>query len=166
MNLFEPITLDLDEIKMLAAHRAAALVAQGDPIAGDPLLDKLTAEQARLQQIADQVAKAKAESDQYAANREYAKNHLKTGDVVEYTQYAGTGKNRTYGKITRTMQVLGVSYGRNRSGGTVVHLRGVVLTKSGKPHGTLNRDTNPYIDVPHRAERGISPMHIKLIKAA
>lgn len=151
------------QIKNLSATELARLLRLlhlADDKNDAELHAKVQAEYARVLEVEKMQAKARADRERYQANVAYVRNSMKPGDVIEFTSrnWSGTGK-----EFTRRMRVISFRINERRHVADV-DIDGVVLTKSGLPHGSLNN--HGYPDSGHRWEHGISLGHIRLIEAA
>ncbi len=145
--------------------------AKATPVDGteDALWGKLCAERDRLTAAAKWCAERDAKAAQRDANREYALHDMQPGDIVEVTAvgYTGSGRNRHQVEVTRRMRVIEARVGTGGRWGDskIVTIEGIVLTKSGAPHKTLNdRVINGVPGGRYRYESGIRPVDVRLIE--
>lgn len=154
-----------DKIEITAAelHRVIGALENTQSQDGDAeLLVKLGEELARRVKKEAIWAKARKDEEQRQANFEYAKERMRVGDIVAITLYESSGYRRTYRAGWKTYTVRLTKIQRRQEPGDAVRfdLEGVVLTKSGKPHKTLNG---------HRGQRSFYKVGgggIQLIEAA
>jgi hypothetical protein len=152
------LELNLEELTILISLRAAQNVMQ--PLDSyDPLMEKLNNEYQRLTKMQEERERREAQEAQRQANVAYALTQMKVGDVVDALVTTGYG----YGakSSVRRVRVTEVEVMENKYGMPRVDFRGVVLTKSGQPHKTLNEKYSGT-----RKFYNVFPGVIKLVKAA
>lgn len=124
----------LDKLSSAQVARLLRALALLDDAQDADLLEALRAEEARLVRIDKSRADYAADQQRRAVNAAYVRTQMKPGDIVEYTFYSDTGNGAL---VKRRMSVR--SFDIRESGhSTTVNLTGVVVTKGGKPHATLN----------------------------